>query len=104
DDLGRALVVQLLLVGGVGDRRWDRVVFSAGNDQERSAVGVLGVDLRLRPRVDVGYRRLKERHARRRHREGLVQLLGLILADRVGEGVAELVVGKRNRAIAVERV
>src|SRR5712672_2723211 len=104
DDLGHALVLLLLLVGGVCDRWGDRMVFPAGNDQERSAVGVLSVDLCLRPRIEVGGRRLKERYAGRRHREGLVQVLGLILADGVGEGVAELVVGERNRAVAVERV
>ena len=40
----------------------------------------------------------------RRHRERLVELLGLVLADRVREGVAELLVRERHRATAVERV
>ena len=34
----------------------------------------------------------------------VVQLLGLVLVDRVGERVAELVVGQRHRAAAVARV
>jgi len=50
-DLGDALVARLLLVRGVRDRPRDGVVLLAGDDQERSAVGVLAVDLRLGPRV-----------------------------------------------------
>ncbi len=68
------------------------MVLPAGDDQERSAGGILGVDLRLGPRVEVGRRRLEERDARGRHREGLVQVLCLVLTDRVCEGVAELIV------------
>ena len=32
-DLGQALVVLLILVGRFGDRRWNRVVLLAGDDQ-----------------------------------------------------------------------
>src|SRR5260370_4341195 len=103
-DLGHALVVLLVLVGGFGDRRWNRVVLLAGDDQERPAVGVFGVDFRLGPGVEVFGCRLEERRAGGRHREGLVEFLGLVFADGVGEGVAKLLVGQRNRAVAVRRI
>ena len=38
------------------------------------------------------------------HGVGVVELLGLVLADRVGEGVAELLVGQRHGPAAVGRV
>src|SRR5439155_25773463 len=97
-------VVLLLVVGGVWDRRWDRVILLARDDQERPAVGILGVDLGFGPGVEVRRRRLEERDARRRYGEVLVQLLSLILADGVGEGVAELLVGQRDRPVAVEGI
>ncbi len=53
DDLGHALVALLLLEGSIGNRGGDRVVLGALNDQERTAVGVLGVDFRLGPGVEV---------------------------------------------------
>ena len=40
----------------------------------------------------------------RRHRVGVVELLRLVLADRVGERVAELVVGERDRTAVVGRI
>jgi hypothetical protein len=36
------------------------VVLLAVHDEERASLGVLGVDLRVCPRVEVGRRRLKE--------------------------------------------
>ena len=100
-DLGHALVALLLLVGGVGDRPRDRVVLLAGDDQQRPAVGVLAVDLRLGPRVEVGGGGLEERRPGGGHGVGVVELLGLVLADRVGEAEAELLVGQRDGAVAV---
>ena len=56
--------------------------FSPRDDQQRAAIRVLGVDLRLRPRVEVRRRRLEQRLARRRDRVRLVQLLRLVLGRR----------------------
>ena len=53
------------------------------------------VDLGLGPRVEVRARRLEQRHPGTRHR--------LVLVDRVGEGVAELVIGERDGPTAVGR-
>src|SRR5205823_2889731 len=82
--------------GRVGDRPWHRVVLLAGDDQQWAAVRVLVVDLGLRPWVEVGRRRLEQRRAGGRDHELLVELLGLLLADRVGEAVAELVERQRD--------
>ena len=38
------------------------------------------------------------------HRELVVELFCLVLANRVGEAVAELLVGERHRAVAIGRV
>src|SRR5215217_7922283 len=103
-DLGHAGVVLLLLVGGVDDRRRDGVIQLAGEEQQRPPVGVLGVDLVLGPGIQVGRRGLPQRLAGGRHRELLIQLLGLLLADGVGEAVAELLEGERHRPVTVGRV
>src|SRR5271165_2796922 len=104
NDLGHVLVVLLVLVGGIGDRPRDGVVLLAGDEQQRPAAGIFGVDLRLGPRVEVGRRRLEQRQARGGHGEGLVELFRLVLRHGVGERVAELVVGERDRAVPVGRV
>ena len=101
DDLGHARVALLLLVRGVGDRPRHGVVLLAGDDQQRPAIGILGVHLGLGPRIEVGRGRLEERRAGRRHRVRLVELLGLVLAHGVGEREAELLVGERDGAVAV---
>ena len=72
DDLSDTRVPPLLLERGVCDRPGHRVVLLAGDDQQRPPLGVLAVNLRLGPRVQVGRRRLEQRCARRRHMEGLV--------------------------------
>src|SRR5215204_5202071 len=46
-DLGDTRIALLPLVGGVRDRQGDRVVLIAVDDQERAAVGILRVHLRL---------------------------------------------------------
>src|SRR5258705_11399181 len=74
-DLGDAPVLLLLLERRVGDGPWHGVIHFAGNDEQRSAVRIRRVDLRLRPRVEVRGCRLKERGARRRHSEVAVELL-----------------------------
>lgn len=104
DDLGHALVALLSLERRVRDRPWDRVVLLAGDDQQRPAFWVLGVDFRLGPRVEIGGRGLKERCALRRHSERLVEVLGLLLADGVAEGEVELLERERDRTVAVGRV
>src|SRR5438105_15915983 len=104
DDLGHAFVALLALERGVGDRPRHRVVLLAVDDQQRPALGVLGVDLGLGPRIEVRARRLKQRLAGGRHGERLIQLLCLVLAHRVGEREAKLLVGKRYRTVAVRRI
>src|SRR5882672_11387676 len=60
DDFGHAAIALLALERRVRDRPWDRVVLLAGDDQQRPALRVLGVDLRLGPWIEVGGRGLKE--------------------------------------------
>src|SRR6478672_12351138 len=103
-DLGYACVVVLQQERRVRDRPWHRVVLLAGDDEQRAAVWVLGVDLHFGPRVEVRGRRLEERCTGRRDRERLVELLRFLLADRVGERVAELLVRERHGTMAVGRV
>src|SRR5664279_316986 len=103
-DLGDSLVALLLLERSVGDGPRHRVVVLAGDDQQRPALGVLAVDLRFGPWVEVGGRRLEQRSTRSRHRVLVVELLGLVLADRVGERVTELLVRQRYRAVVVGRI
>ena len=75
--------------------------FSPSRMQQRTTVAGLGLDLHLGPRVEVGAGRLEEGDARTRHRVRVEQLVGLVLADGVGEGVAELVVGERDGPMVV---
>src|SRR5256886_16451914 len=72
-DLGHGLVPLLLLVRGVRDRPRDGVVLLAVDDQERPARGVLRVDLRLGPGIQIGGGRLEERRAGRPHPGTLVR-------------------------------
>src|SRR3954468_14577134 len=105
DDLGDSLLVLLLLLeGGVRDRPGHGVILLAGDDEQRSPLGVLMVDLHLRPRVEVGGCGLEQRSAGGGHGKRVVELPGLALVDRVRECVTELLVGERNRAVAVGRV
>src|SRR5260221_11873486 len=80
-DLGHVLVATLLLEAGVGDCPRHGVVVLPGEDQERSAIGIPGVDLCFGPGVEVRRRGLENRRPGRRYREPLVQLLRLALAD-----------------------
>src|SRR6266540_58006 len=106
----RAITVALL--GEALDERQRRVgdLTPAAVDGERVAA-VLDLD-------DLGHglvvllllvgrvrdRGLEQREAGGGYRIGLVELPGLVLADRVGEAIAELLVGERDRAVAVGRV
>src|SRR6266702_3487957 len=103
-DLSHARVLLLLLVGGMGDRPRDGVVVLAGDDQQRSTLGILRVDLGFCPRVDIGGGCLEDRHAGARHRVFLVQLVRFALVYGVGEGVTELLVGQRDGTGVVKRV
>src|SRR6266566_2277611 len=103
-DLSHARVLLLLLVGGMGDRPRDGVVVLAGDDQQRSALGILRVDLGFRPRVDIGGGCLEDRHAGARYRVFLVQFVRLTLVYGVGEGVTELLVGQWDGAGVVEGI
>src|ERR1700722_5983788 len=102
--LGHVRIVLLLLERGVGDGPRDGVVAAAADEQHRSAARVRGVDLRLGPRVEVLGRGLEQRQPGGRHREGLVQPPGLVLADRVGEGVAKRLVGEGHGRVSVRWV
>ncbi len=104
DDLGHARVALLLLIGSFSYRHGDCVVRSTLDNQQRSAVGVFRVDLGLGPGVEVLGRRLENGLPSPGYREGLVQLLGLVLADDVGEPVAELFECEWYGPIAVGRV
>src|SRR6266571_3917209 len=103
-DLGHAGILLLLLVGSMGDRPRHRVVVLAGDDQQRSTLGILRVDLSFRPRVDIGGGCLEDRHTGARHRVFLVQFVRLALVYGVGEGVAELLVGQWDGAGVVEGI
>ena len=62
DVRGRGRTAALALVAGLGDRWGDGVVAFAHDDQQRSSVGVLGVDFGLGPWVEVGEGGLEERY------------------------------------------
>ena len=79
DDLGDPWVVDLLPVGGLCNRGWNGVVLLAGNDQQWTPVRVIGINLGLGPRVQVGRGRLEQRLTRGGDGEGLVQLVGFLL-------------------------
>src|SRR6266852_2640720 len=103
-DFGHGGISLLLLVGGIGNSPRDGVVFLAGDDQEWSTLGVLRVDLGLRPRVEVGGGSLEERRAGGRHRKRLEQLVCFALVHGIGEGETELLEGKWDGPVVVERV
>lgn len=103
-ELGDSGVVLLVGEGRMGDGPGDRVVLLARGDQQGAPVWIAGVDLGLGPRVEVGGAGLEDRRARSRDCECLVEVLGFFLSDRVGEGVTELVVGERHRAVVISRV
>ncbi len=68
------------------------------DDQQRTAVRVLRVHLRLRPRVEVGVAHLRERQTRTGDVAGVVELPSLLLVERIRPAVLELVEGQRDRA------
>ena len=103
-DLGHAGILLLLLVGGMGNRPRHGVVVLAGDDQQRSTLGILRVDLGFRPRIEIGGGRLEDRHTGAGHRVRLVQLVRFALVYGVGEGETELLVGQRDGAGVVEGV
>jgi hypothetical protein len=94
-------VLLLARIRGAGEGGRDRVVLLAGHDQHRSPVGIARVDLVLGTRVEVRRGSLPERGAGGRDGERLEQAPGLVLVDGVGERVAELLVGQRDRAVPV---
>src|SRR5713101_5246853 len=67
-DLRHAGILLLLLIGGMGNRPRHGVVVLAGDDQQWSTLGILRVDLGLRPRVEIGSGRLEDRHTRAGYR------------------------------------
>src|SRR5258707_13929977 len=93
-NLGHAGVLLLFLIGGMSDRPRHGVVVLARDDQQRSTLGILRVDLGFRPWVEIGGGRLEDRHTGARHPVRLVQLGRFVLVYGIGEGVTELLVGK----------
>src|SRR3984957_2446841 len=77
------------------------MVLFAGADRRRSPIRVLRIGLRLRPRLEIGGRRLEQRLAGSRNGEQVIQLLRLVLPHGIGETVTKLVESERDRAIAV---
>src|SRR6187200_3289759 len=80
-DLRHAGIALLPVVGGFRDRPGHRMVVLALDDQHGTAVGVQGVDLRLRPRVEVGVAHLRERDPGSSDMEGVVELLRLLFVQ-----------------------
>jgi hypothetical protein len=95
DDLGGRAVLELLAVGSLRGGSRHGVVLLTGDQEHRPPFRVLGVDLGLGAGVEVGAGSLEERCPGARYGEGLVALLGFVLTDGVGKGVAELLVGAR---------
>src|SRR4051794_30198583 len=79
-DLGDTGVTSLLVVRRVDDCPRHRVIAFARDEQQWSAFGILAVDLRLGPRIDVGARGLEQRSAGGRDVERLVEFLRLVIA------------------------
>src|ERR1700753_1457289 len=103
-DLGHTGILLLLLVGGMRDCPRDSVVMLARDDQQRSTLRILRIDLSFRPWVEIGTSRLEDRRTGTRNRILLVQLVSFALFYNVGKGKTELLVGKRDSACVVERV
>src|SRR6266699_3920254 len=103
-DLSDGWILLLLLVGGMGNRPRHGVVVLAGDDQQRSTLGILRVDPGFRPRVEIGAGCLEERHTGAGHRVRLVQLVSFALVYGIGEGETELLVSQRDGARVVEGV
>src|SRR5260370_9397390 len=72
-DLSHAGILLLLLVGGMGDRPRHGVVVLAGDDQQRSTVVILRVDLSFGPRAEISGGCLQDRNAGAWHRVPWVQ-------------------------------
>src|SRR5260370_38611268 len=103
-ELGDRGIVLLQLVSSRGDRQGDRMVFLARNEQEWATLGVLGVDLVLRPGVEVGGSSLEDCRAGTGDRVLFVQLAGFVLIGGVSEGITELLVGQRDGPAVVEGI
>src|SRR6266516_4369809 len=103
-DLSDSWIFLLSLVGGMGNRPWHGVVELARDDQQRSTLGILRVDLGFGPRVEIGAGRLEDWHPGAGHRVRLVEDVRFALVDGVGEGETELLVGQRDGAGVVEGV
>lgn len=98
----RGLAVQVVLRAGDGLR--DRRVPARADDEQGTPVRVADVDPRARLPVEVGEGRLEQRAGRRRNRILRVQLVGLLLRDRVREALVELLGRLGHGALVVGRV
>src|SRR5262245_28374571 len=103
-DVGDGLRVPVLLESGPGDRLRYGVVPAAHDQQQWPTQLVGGVDLGRRLWVEVGGGSFEEGLAGRWDGPSFVQLVGLLLGDRVAEPVPELHGGQRDGPVPVGRV
>ncbi len=101
-DLGYGGILLLLLERGIGNRPRYRVVFLAGNDEQRPTLRILNINLGFCPRVQIGRSRLEDRPTGAGYRVSLIQSMRFFLVYGIGEGETELIVGQRDGAGVVE--
>ena len=82
--------IPVLLERGPGDDIGHGVVGGSGDEQQRSARGVRGVDLGLRMQHEVGCGGLEQGSRGRRNRPLVEQFGGFRFAERIAESEAEL--------------
>ena len=101
--LGERLRLVVRRVRVLHDRR-HQVVLTAGDEQQRGPCRIAVVDPgRLRPGLEVREHAVPENAARRGYVISLVQGTRLGLGERVGEGVAPLLIRKADRPVPVRR-
>src|ERR1039457_1856972 len=89
------------LAGGPGDHLRHGVVLAAGDDQQRSAVLLPGIDGSRRRLLEVRGRGLEQRPARAGDRVLVEEPAGLALGQGVAEAVAELLLRECYRPLLV---
>src|SRR5436190_455552 len=68
-------ILLLLLVRSMGNCPRHGVVILARDNEQRSTVRILGVDLGFGPRIEIGAGSLEDRHSRAGHRIFFVQFM-----------------------------
>src|SRR6478609_8098446 len=103
-EVGHRGGVPVLLEGRPGDDIGHGVVGGAGDEQQRAAGLVAGVDRGLRVHDEVGRRGLEQWPGRRGDRPRAEQLGRLLLGQRVPEPEPELLLGQLDRPVQVRRI